>query len=209
VALLVSLSDYKTYAGISVTTYDTQLTALLTAASAMVRRWCGRDETNGFESAARTEKYDGTGVNSITLNERPVASIASVSWIDSSGTATAIDAEAYKFDVNGTLYLWNSRSGPGGAIGDYGMSAYTFDVRPNWGEEPRSIQVVYTAGYATIPADLQYVVKRIVDGMWADTASNPGMKSESTGAQSYTRATPAELQATYRDMLADFITGGA
>ena len=208
--LLVSLADYKTYAGISGTTNDTRLTALLTSASKAVRNWCDRNATNGFELAERTETYDGTGTGAIRLRERPVTAIASVSWIDADGNTEALDATAYRYEAGtGLLYLIGSRSRTVSAFGDYGRHEFRFGIEPNWGNEPQSVQVVYTAGYTTIPEDLQYVVERIVDGMWADVATNAGMKSESTGAQSYTRMTPTEQREMFAAYLDDYIPGGA
>ena len=208
-AVLVSLADYKTYAGLSGTSQDSQLTMYLGMASGFVRNACGRDPTNGFELTARTEKYNGTGIESFRTVEKPITVLTSVSWLDADGTATAITATDYRWEPDGIITWAAAYRGPVAGFGDYGRSYYGLNVCPNWGNEPQSIQVVYTAGFSTIPADLQWVVCQIVDAMRANAGSNSGMKSESTGAQSYTRFTPEELQRTYAVILKPYLYGGA
>jgi len=205
-ALLVTLSDYKAARGLSGTGNDTALTYFLGVASAAVRRYCGRNDTDGFEDKARTEVYDGFGLNSIQLREMPVTSVASVSSVGDSGTLSALDATAYRVDdLAGIVYLAGAQALPRGGFGPWGSAAYSITMLPNYGNEPQSWSVTYTAGYATIPYDLQEVVMQMVDALFAGRGANAEMQSESTGAQSYTRFTREEIDARWGAMLADFV----
>jgi len=205
VAVLASLVNYKATRGITDATNDTAFTHFLGVASAIVRRFCGVNPTNGFESTARTEKCDGTGSGTILLIERPVTVLTSVSSLTPSGTASAIDLDAVRIDLDaGILYLADSRTQSIGSFGSFGSVGYGVETQPNWGSEPQSWQVVYTAGYSTIPLDLQEVVMQMADSLYANVGSNRAMLSESTGAQSYTRMDAASVREQWGDALAPY-----
>ena len=98
-ASLISISEYKVWAGISGTAQDALLTVLVDAVSMEVRRMCDRDLTNGFESVSRTERYDGTVEQTIQLVEWPVSSITSVKVYTAGGSYDTLDSGTYR--VNG------------------------------------------------------------------------------------------------------------
>lgn len=60
---LLTLTEYKTYVGISLTdtSDDAQLTKMLAAASLAIRNWTGRDFETGGPTEERLFEYEGSG----------------------------------------------------------------------------------------------------------------------------------------------------
>jgi hypothetical protein len=111
------------------------------------------------ESHAYTEWYDG-GAQTIVLAKSPVLTITSV--IESHGstvkytltnqpldTATSMDAWGYTIDVD-TATLTRRASG----------------VAVPFAEGKRNIKVVYTAGYAEVPADVKHAILLLILHLW-------------------------------------------
>lgn len=202
-ASLVSLADYKVYAGYgAATTYDAVHTVMLGMASAMVRRHCGRDEDTGFATAARTEFYSGTGGETIQLREYPVTTLTSVESKD--------DADAYTTLVAATDYRFTARTGllyRKGTLHGRFADGTGWGPSPCWVEGNDNFRVIYTAGYSTIPADLVLAVCKLVDLMFAERKAGGAMQSESIGGYSYTRATQEMKSESMAAMLAPFRGG--
>lgn len=182
---LATVANYKAWAGINGTGNDAAITLMLAQAEAMVRRYAGRDLTNGFESASRVETYDGNGHPTIQLREWPVTSITSVEERDQSGAYTTVPATAYRVDTRtGQLYrigaVW------GRVVGDYAGGGVNpaFGAYPNWGDNAASVRVTYTGGYTTIPADIVACVYMLIDYKLANAGSNPAATNESIGVYS-------------------------
>ncbi len=101
-------------------------------------------------------------------------------------------------------------------------SEYTYDydtgrlsIDPSWwaqwpmdrGTMPdavKSVLVEYTAGYATVPDDLEQACIEIAAMMYRDRRRDSGLASESLGDYSYTRANRAEMDTTMASLLADW-----
>jgi uncharacterized phiE125 gp8 family phage protein len=133
---LVDLATAKTYLKIPIgeTSQDALVEIYINAASEEIERECDRS----FKSQSHTETRHGRKQNILLLKQWPVTAIASLR-IDNDSTFTApstlIDSSDYR-------------------IGDDGNSLVLLNqVFPNGYS---NIQVVYTAGYATVPADLQH-----------------------------------------------------
>ncbi len=199
---LITAADWKTSRGIAGIDFDTRLDVAVPAAEAYVRRYCGRDMANGFESAARTEVYDGTGTSTIRLREWPVDSITSVAYLSSvaSGAATygdtvtssgyyvAGDGELVRFSGGGH---WPTDHGPhGGLLCGTSLDAY-------WAIGTGNIEVQYTGGYATVPADLAEACYLIVDWWW-ERAGRGEMDLNQAGAGVLQRAIAAADELTGR-----------
>lgn len=132
--MLVSLDDFKDYAGITSFTYDTFIEGQLQLVSDTVEAYCRRK----FESATYTqifykEDFDANS-NSLTLFHYPLTSITSIKLDDELVT----DFRAHY--PTGIITLDNGR--------------YFF------GEK---VEVVYTAGFTQIPSILKHVVNSIVE----------------------------------------------
>lgn len=128
---LTSTATVKTYCGITGSGSDTQIGVIVDAVDAAIKRYLGRQ----IESAAITgETHDGDGLSDyIVLSDYPVTAVASVTL---SGVALA-SGDYSAESLTGRLFYR-----PGG-------SSYA-----PWPEGRRNIVVTYTAGYATVPADL-------------------------------------------------------
>jgi len=188
---LATITDYKVYASITGASEDTKLTALLSIAESYIRRLGGKDDTNGFESATRTEICDGDGATSIVLDERPVTSITSVKHIASNGALTAYTAEQYRVKAStGVLY------GNGyGAVQTYPTAPIyrsEYVEQSAWPPGKANVEVVYVAGYVTIPKALQYAVFLAIDILRSDAGRGPYQSESIGGEYSYSRPPPAD-----------------
>lgn len=178
---LISQNDVKTLLGIdsSDSSEDDKIDLLIAAASAAVEAFCHRE----FEAQERTEYLDGSGWSDLILKHRPVNSIASVQ-LDANGyygeAPDAFPAETtltagvdYVLPKAGHLH---SRSGllkriggssfaSGGVSGGRRMGLRPARRGPIWPHGTGNIKVVYNAGYAEIPADIQQAVFTLIAWM--------------------------------------------
>jgi hypothetical protein len=134
---LTTLDAVKLYLGLTTDADDPLLSALITSYSQWVRSYCERD----FDSRAYEIYRSGRDATFLLLPEIPVTAIALLE----------IDGKAIPAQP---------------AFGQYGFR-FSSDrivveggVRFCWGVE--NIRVQYTAGYATIPADIAQAVNEIV-----------------------------------------------
>jgi hypothetical protein len=182
---LATVANYKAWAGINGTGSDAAITLMLAQAEASVRRYAGRDMTNGFESANRTETYNGDGSAVLQLREWPITTLTSVEERDRAGTWTTLDADEYRVDTRtGQLYRLGATWGR--IVSDFigGGNNPAFGVSPAWSADPASVRVTYTGGYTTIPADIVAVVYMLIDYKLANAGGNPSATSETIGVYS-------------------------
>jgi hypothetical protein len=182
---LATVANYKAWAGINGTGSDAAITLMLAQAEASVRRYAGRDMTNGFESANRVETYNGDGAAVLQLREWPITTMTSVEERDRAGTWTTLDADEYRIDTRtGQLYRLGATWGR--IVSDFvgGGNNPAFGVSPSWSSDPASVRVTYTGGYSTIPADIVAVVYLLIDYKLANAGGNPSATSETIGVYS-------------------------
>jgi len=170
---LTTLLKMKSFLGITSTTQDTQLDALRAAAEQAIKTELDRD----LEANPLTEYYSGTGTRVLCLRETPVASISSIhidfsgyygqntdSNFPSSTLLTAGKDYALRIDRGGMSYsgiverigtVWSELNR------SYTQAHVTQEVAPAIG----NIKVSYTAGFTTIPEDIQYCVALVVRRM--------------------------------------------
>ena len=154
-ALLVSLADMKTYLGEASTTYDDFLTEQLTLISSTVENYCGRVFTES--SYTQTIYFDDIRTEYITSNlylyHYPVTAITSVKEVDYVSTVspseTTLTTLADYRPHNPSGYIYRMNSGQKVSW----LSEETYDSY---------VEVVYTAGYVTIPPEIDSVVKSLV-----------------------------------------------
>jgi len=144
-ANLITLEEYKEAEGIQSPKEDLRIEALIPSVSQLVKTYCA----NSIVDYYSTNKTEVINVNwdtdVIQLTESPVNTIVSVeeraSYQDSYVTLTE---GAYEFYFDGsTDSLFRTTGGR--------------NYR-NWQKGPGAVRVVYTAGYETVPADLQLAV---------------------------------------------------
>jgi len=68
----------------------------------------------------------------------------------------------------------------------------------------KSVLVEYTAGYTTVPDDIEQACIEVAAMMYRDRRRDAGLASESLGDYSYTRANRAEMDAVMAGLLADW-----
>ena len=144
-ANLITLEEYKEAEGIQSPKEDLRIEALIPSVSQLVKTYCA----NSIVDYYSTNKTEVINVNwdtdVIQLTESPVNTIVSVeeraSYQDSYVTLTEAAYEFY-FDSS-TDSLFRTTGGR--------------NYR-NWQKGPGAVRVVYTAGYETVPADLQLAV---------------------------------------------------
>ena len=208
-ASLISIAEYKVWAGITGTAQDAVLTVLVDAVSMEVRRWCDRNLTDGFESKERTERYDGNNEQTIQLKEWPTASVAEVRIYQADGNYDTLDSTTYRIDEDsGVLSRIDPKTGRF-PVTAFGTVNATFSVQPWFDQGWQNVSVRYTGGYATIPADLKMACYRLTDLAYAARGLNFGIQSESLGQYSYTNMDQAKtteikasLMAAYNSMRA-------
>lgn len=166
-----------------------RLSTLIAAASAAIVRFCGR----AFVSTAYTETYSGDGTTELLLRHYPLITLTTVTITDDDGTEYDIATDQFRLDE---------------AAGIVHFKPDADDDYTWWPEGTLNIEIVYTAGYATVPDDVQEACVLTVAALYAAASTDPNLQSESLGDYSFTRRTAAEaipaeaqrLLASYRDV---------
>lgn len=163
------------------TTDDTLLTTLANRASVAFARFCGYPPATAgasptMESASYVIEHNGSGTRDLMLLAAPATAVSAArvdptqDWTDAAylvtaGTYAIIDGDRLRLKSTATQGTWTA------------------------GE--RNVQVSFTAGYATVPADLKHLAARVV-GYWYDQRQIRGRLSTTQGGQG------GSVSATYR-----------
>jgi len=200
---ILTLAEYKEWAGITGTGDDSRLQTLIDYAHVAMRRYCGRSLTDGFESATRTETYE-VDASELVLKEWPITSITSITPILADNTAgTALDSTTYHVDLSTGVVSLNAGQN-GRAFTDDATSGVTMSDwawRPNFGR----CTVVYVS--AAPPDDIEMALCRMVDGLYASVRSPGGVASQSLGQWSVSYTSPTEAAAGQATLLAPYRSG--
>lgn len=165
---LTSLANLKEVLGVVDNAQDSLLTNIINRSTDIIEKYC-----NGrrFVSTVYTnQEYDGTGTKYLNLRHFPVTVLSAYdrNYGDFSTTNwNTLQVEGIKLVDDGT--------GPGQVF-------YTF----GFVRGVRNYRFTYTAGYATIPNDLEEACLQLSAYIYNDK-KNKGMKSESLGEYSYTK----------------------
>lgn len=145
---LVTLEEYKAYMGISSSTQDTEISAIIPKVSQLVKTLCRRTFVD-YVNDAKTETYSG-GTGKFYLKEYPILSIIGIEFSTDYGqTSTSlIEYIDYVLDEeDGTIIST--------AIDSYGDPvAFTRYIN--------GYKITYTAGYEELPEDLKLAVLDLV-----------------------------------------------
>jgi len=132
---LTSLANLKTYLGITGSAQDTLLELLIDKTTVFIETYCGR---RFKETTYTNEEYDGTGNRELLLNNYPVTSfnrLQTNNATNNSDSWETIDTEDYfRYDTEGKLRF----------------------VSQSFLALPQVYRSTFTAGYATIPHDLEW-----------------------------------------------------
>lgn len=153
-ALLTTLAIVKTDAGISVATYDAQLTRLISGVSSAMQKWIG----HRIVDTSHTDEYhSGNGWQSeLILNHRPIT------------TTDTMVVEQDDVEVSSALYTQDLEAG----------IVYLDDGY--WTNGNRNYKVTYSSGYTSIPDDL--VMAATAQVIFEYRQSNPGGNRLGIGA---------------------------
>lgn len=139
---LVTLQEYKNYAGITNPNQDTQILSIIPKVSSFVKTYCNRAFLE-YVSNPKTEVFAG-GYRYL-LQEFPVIQVLSLEYSSDYGnTYTELtEFQEWVFDSN------TSEVVPIGVLSE-------FDSKPN------SYKITYFAGFETLPGDLKLAILDLV-----------------------------------------------
>lgn len=137
---LATLTEYKAYAGISSTNFDSEITSLLPRVSQLVKSYCRRSFVD-YADEARTEVYNG-GTGALILTETPVLQVQALEFSTDYGQTYVPLLEFVDW------YLDDICIRP-------------INVR-EWPLTARGYRVTYTAGYEVLPADVKLAVLDLI-----------------------------------------------
>lgn len=140
---LVTLAEYKAYAGISSTNQDAMINTIIPKVSALVKNLCRRTFVD-FVSETKTEITSGNGSSRIFLKEYPVIEVLSVEVsYDYGQTYTEMELyNQYVLDVEDDAIVYTA--------GEY-FPKYINGYR-----------ISYTGGYEELPEDLKVAILDLV-----------------------------------------------
>lgn len=167
---LTSLSNLKEVLGITDGEQDSLLENIINRATDIIENYC-----NGRRFASTTysdEEYDGTDTKYINARQWPI---------------TAVTAYEKNYGSVGTTD-WNSLQSDWFKYIDDGQGPGQFYYEYGFNKGTRNYRFSYTAGYTTIPNDLEQACIDICVWIYKDRQTK-GMKSESLGEYSYTKET--------------------
>lgn len=188
---LCTTANVKDYLGVTGSTDDTLIGTLITRAQAWMERYCNRV----FEEAERTEIHNG-GSRTIQLKAFPVSSIASVSTLDNSGNATAMDSTIYRVNAESGVLSRTTETD------DYYFADRITGINelrsPRFPPGYQNIRVVYTGGYSTVPDDLVQACVEIAADLYRNRRLNGRMSQENIGGgASFTAKSADDLARFY------------
>ena len=147
---LITRDEYKSLKNLSQSVKeDGRIDALVDSVSQLVKTYCGNSIVD-YYSSNKTETFNvNWNTHMVQLTESPVNTIVSVQereGYSSSYSTLTTGAQEYFLDTD-TDSIIRTTTG----------SAYK-----NWPKGPGAVKIVYTAGYATTPKDLQLAVADLV-----------------------------------------------
>ena len=136
---LTSLADLKLFLDITTSAKDDLLRLLINCTTDFIEKYCGRR----FKSTVYTnEEYDGTGTPDLPLNQYPIITFTTLSvnnYVDNQDDwETVASTDYFVYTNEGMLKLIS-----------------------NTLQTPQRYRATYTAGYATIPSDLEWACLKI------------------------------------------------
>ena len=152
---LITLQQYKDFAGLTGVTMDARINVIVDSVSKLVKNYCGTSFIDDY-SSAKTEYFDikDNVTTRVMLDDRPVNTVTSVQERDS-------QADSYV-----TLITENSdNSGKYEYIVDTMTDSIVRtdeNVDKAFPKGRKAVKVVYTAGYSSCPEDLKLALFDLV-----------------------------------------------
>jgi len=145
---LITLTDYKELEGISSTQNDARTEVIIDSVSSLVKTYCGNSIIDHYSTPKVETLTLQHGTNFLQLTESPVLSISESGVKERDNMAkpyVTLDDADFELDKS-TDTLYRISSG----------------VYKNWPTGINSVQITYTAGYVSTPADLKLAVADLV-----------------------------------------------
>jgi|WetSurMetagenome_2_1015567.scaffolds.fasta_scaffold06367_7 hypothetical protein len=161
----ISLSDVKTYLGITDTSEDDKLNTLIAATNLTIDKYVGWTLA---ETEYTDEIYDGPGTEALCLKNRPITEIAEITVFD-----IAVEEVTNYYD-----YGWYLKDNDSGIVWN----------NLCWPPGRGIIKVSYTAGFDPIPADIFLGALEMVK-FYRETTEKTGILSEVLGDYSISAMT--------------------
>jgi len=180
--------------GLTGTGEDTLLTELISAAGAMMARWCGHPPATvgaapTMESASYTRYQDGPGGTDLRLDVYPVTAISSI--YDSPDRSYA----AADLVASGDYTLTD---------GERGLVTLDWDsVHGSWSTGLRAIKATWTAGFSSPPDELQHACRLTVRHLY-DLRQVQGRTSQAVAGVSVGMVQATHLPDEVRRILAPY-----
>lgn len=155
---LTTVADVKESLGIASgdSSWNNIIIRKINQATAMIEGFCNLPYGHHFKETTYTnEEFDGSGTNQLVLRMGPVTSVSSFQYRNTTENVSSWD------DVDSEWYFSD-------------LSAGVLDLLNTQTKNFNGYRITYTAGYATIPADLQeacvMLTSYLVDNLTSGTA---------------------------------------
>ncbi|MEE9584612.1 MAG: head-tail connector protein [Candidatus Brocadiales bacterium] len=157
------MTNVKDYLGVAGSSDDALISRLVDWATDLIHSYCGRTFTEGTYD----EYYDGDGTEGILTNQYPIS------------TVTLLEVDSIEKDASAyTLY---------GQLGLLKLNSGTFS------RGKKNVRLQYTAGYASVPNDLEQAAIELVAMKYYDRGRNRLGISSKAGV-SYISHLPDEIK---------------
>lgn len=178
--------DFKAYAGITGTTYDAVLDAILERVETIILTFAGRTNWTRDE---RVETYPGFGGDTIVLKHTPVLADSVTVKIVWPGTSdVTLNANDYEIDWdNGIIRLVrNGNASASWLSSDFPVGVVVPPVvERNFGDGLSNVEVTYTGGFATVPGDVFQCGYDLAQLLFNQRTRDLALQSERLGDYSY------------------------
>lgn len=158
---IITLNDLKTFLGITGSDKDSLLEMLINQATDYIET---RADRRFADTVYTEEKYDGTGQNEIVLKQFPVISFTKLEKNNASDNSDSWE------EVSGSDYWVDDAEG-------------VVTKTTNFSKGKQNYRATYTAGYESIPYDLQFLAMSLISDMY-NRRKNMGVLKETLGDHS-------------------------
>ena len=148
---LVTLQQYKDFAGLQGVQNDARINVLIDNVSQLVKSYCGTTIVD-YASSAKTEYFSikDSIVDTIILEESPVIAVTSVAERDSQADAYVTLIKENSDNSGKYEYVINDDSDS--------ITRTSSNSTRYWPKGQKSVKVIYTAGSTSCPDDLKLAV---------------------------------------------------
>jgi uncharacterized phiE125 gp8 family phage protein len=167
---LTTIANAKAWLNVTTTNDDPLLTRLVSAASQFVQTWMNRQILTAFYS----DSYTGSGSNTQALANFPVTAVSSLTIAGQSISASPDGVQTGYICDERFIYLI------GAAFASSAFPSAAPNKFPHW--PPLGVKVSYTAGFATVPLDIEQAVLELIGLKYSDR-SHFGQASKSINGE--------------------------